>query len=131
MGAATDCEDAVGCAGWSAANAGAKTNTDSNAMVFFIIPPPSNVKIGVQDAYLGNLRDRQLVAGRRVANRLGRGPVVNAEGPLAVRRNVGVDPSDAVLGVIVDDLTANIRADFILRNRQAVGKISFDQIAGH
>src|SRR5271166_23544 len=98
---------------------------------FSSIPPPSIIKVRVQNANLGDLRDRQLVASRRMANRLRRGPVVDAEGPLAVRRDVGVEPSDAILGIVVDDLTANSRADFILRNGEAIGKISFDQITGH
>jgi hypothetical protein len=37
-----------------------------------------------------------------------------------------MNPSDAILSVVVDDRTANIRADFVLRDAQAVGKISFD-----
>jgi hypothetical protein len=42
-----------------------------------------------------------------------------------------MDPRNVVLGVILDDRTANTRAALVLRDSEAVWKFSFDQVAGH
>src|SRR5579864_5699605 len=50
------------------------------------------VKIRIEDTNLGDALDGKLVAARRAADRLGRGPVVDAEGLLPIRAHVGMHP---------------------------------------
>src|ERR1700733_14972435 len=92
---------------------------------------PLFVEVRIEYANLGNLRNRQLVAGRGPADGLRRGAVINAESTLAIGRDVGMNPGDAVLDVVVDDLAANSRTVLVQRNAEAVRKVSFDQVAGH
>jgi hypothetical protein len=54
-----------------------------------------------------------------------------AESALAVRRDVRMEPRNAILGVVADDLAAMLRASLILRDAEALREVSFDQVAGH
>src|SRR5450432_1638755 len=49
----------------------------------------------------------------------------------AVRRHIRMDPGGALFGVDIDDRTAKVCAYVVLRDGEAVGKLSFDQVAGH
>src|ERR1700722_10982599 len=91
-----------------------------------ILSPHLPVEVRIKDANLGDPRDRQFVTGRCAADGRRRGPVVDAERMLAIGCDVGMDPGNAVLGVLVDDLTAETRAVVILRDAKAVRKVSFD-----
>jgi len=42
-----------------------------------------------------------------------------------------MDPGNPVLGVVIDDRAAQIRAVLVLRDAEAFRKISFYQVAGH
>ena len=72
---------------------------------------------------------RGVPTGRGAADGFRRGSVVDAKGTLAIGRDVGMDPRNAVLGVVVDDLPAETRAALVLRDAEAVRKFSFDQVA--
>src|SRR5271170_4642679 len=100
-------------------------------MSFFMFSPELFVEVGIQDANLGDPRDGQLVTGRGATDRFRGGSVVDAEASLAIGRDVRMDPRDAVLGVVVYDHTAEIRAGLVLPDGKTVRKISLDQVAGH
>src|SRR5437016_9320192 len=89
------------------------------------------VEVRIEDPNLGDLRDRQFVAGRGTAHGLGRRPVIDAEGALAIGRDVGMQPRNTVLRVVVDDLAAKTRAALVLRDAEAVRKLSLDQVTRH
>ena len=86
--------------------------------------PQLSVEVRIEDANLGDSRDRQLVTGRGAAHGLRRGPVIDAERMLAIGCDVGMYPRNTVLGVVVDDLTAKIRAALVLRDAEAIRKFS-------
>src|SRR5215475_15521850 len=58
------------------------------------------MEIGIEDADLGDALHRQSVALGDLADRLGRGAVIDAIGPLLVRGDIGMDPSDALLCIV-------------------------------
>src|SRR5580693_2085864 len=89
------------------------------------------VEIRIQDAYLGDGRNRQSVPKRSPAYRLGRGTVIDAEGALTIGRDVRMNPCHPILGIVIDDLPAKIRSRLVLWDVEAVRKFAFDQVAGH
>src|SRR5712671_482742 len=90
-----------------------------------------SVEIGIEYADFGDLRDGQLVAGRRAPDSLWRRSVVDAVTAPAVGRDIGMDPGHAILGVVFDDLPAQAGTRLVLRDVEALGKFSFDQVAAH
>ena len=56
-------------------------------------------EVRIEHPHLGDVLNRQLVAGCGAANRLGVGCVVNAERALAIGCRIGMDPGDSVLGI--------------------------------
>src|SRR5262245_57951 len=60
----------------------------------------SHVEIGIQDAHFRDVVDRQAVALRHLADRIGCRCIIDAEGLLLAGGDVGVDPGHAVLGIL-------------------------------
>jgi len=61
------------------------------------------VEVRIKNANLRDLRDGQFVTRGGATDGFGSGPVIDAEGPLTIGGNVGMDPGDAILGIVVDD----------------------------
>jgi len=81
------------------------------------------VEIRVEDANLGDLRDRQFVTGRGTADCLRRGSVEDAEGALSIGRDVGMNPRNAILGVVIDDFAARPSRNGVVASTQSPGRL--------
>jgi hypothetical protein len=89
------------------------------------------IEVRIENSNFGNLRYRQFVTRCRPTYCLWRRSVVNTERTFAIRRHVRMDPSGAFFSVVIDDRTAKIGANIVWRDAQAVGKLSFNQVARH
>ena len=91
----------------------------------------SKVEVRFQDADFGNFLNWQLVAVGCAANGFRRRAVVNTVAAALVRTDIGLKPRDAFLIVAFHHGQAGARAVGVDRDLQAVGKRSFDQVAGN
>src|SRR5258708_4572241 len=89
------------------------------------------VKVGVQNAHLGDAPYRKLAAARRAANRLRGWSVVNTERLLLVHAHVRMHPRNLVRGVAVDHGQTSLGASVVNGNLQSIRKLSLDYVAWH
>ena len=89
------------------------------------------VEVRIEHPDFGNAVDRKTVAVGRLADRVLRRTVIDAESLLAVRRDIRVNSCHLLLGVVVDDSAAGDRSFAINRNRKSVRESPLDQITWH
>src|SRR5882724_2660388 len=89
------------------------------------------IKIGVENPHLGDALNRQLVATRAAANRLGRRPVIDAKRLPLVRAHVRVHPSDLVRGIALNNGQTSPGTVLVDGDQQPVWKLSLDDVAWH
>ena len=80
------------------------------------------MKIRIQHAHLRDALHRKPIAFRGLADLLGRSAIVDAVGPLLVEGDVGMQPGNAVLGIVADDGGGCLRALLVGREPEAIGK---------
>jgi len=115
----------------NAANAGPKSRKESSIASDFIDYSKLVVEVRIEDANLGDPRDRQPVSCRGVTHRLRTGTVVDTVGPHPIRRDVGMHPSDAILRIVVDHRAAETCSRLFRRDFQAFWKLSLYQVSRH
>src|SRR3954451_526198 len=93
--------------------------------------PPSTVEIRIEYAYLRDVIDRKIVVSRRLANLLGAGPVVDAEGLRPVFADVRVNPGHAFAGIPAHDSAAELLTLGPGRNVQALREHPLDHVTRH
>src|SRR2546423_15172211 len=91
----------------------------------------SEEEVGTEPRHLAQVADRQTGALGGEPDRLGIRAVVDAEAPLLVGRDVGVQPRHAERGVQLDDPQAGLRSGFVGQERESACERPLDEIPGH
>src|SRR2546423_5530591 len=91
----------------------------------------SEEEVGTEHRHLAQVADRQTGALGGEPDRLGIRSVVDAEAPLLVGRDVGVQPRHAERGVQLDDPPASLRSGLVGQERESACERPLDEIPGH
>src|SRR3954462_14764859 len=94
-------------------------------------PPRSDVLVRVEDPDLRDAVDRDVVGGRRLADRLGARGVGNAETPGLVLADVCLQPRDPLVAVAIDDRQTRVCPVRSAGDREALRKRALDDIPRH
>src|SRR4051812_46003940 len=89
------------------------------------------VEVRVEHANLGDLVNRQFVARRGPADRLGARRVVDAERSRLVLAHVRADPGHALFGVALDDSEAELGSAVCHGDVQPIGERALHHVARH
>src|SRR5918911_1576145 len=91
----------------------------------------SEEEVGTEHRHLARVADRQTGALGGQPDRLRIRAVVDAEAPLLVDRDVGVQPRDAERGVHLDGSPAGLRSGLVGQQRESACERPLDEIPGH
>src|SRR5919206_1949936 len=93
--------------------------------------PGSEEEVGTEHRHLARVADRQTRALGGEPDRPGIRAVVDAEAPLLVGRDVGVQPRHAERGVQLDDPPAGLGSGLVGQERESACERPLDEIPGH
>jgi hypothetical protein len=89
------------------------------------------IEIWIEHAHFGDAIDRQAVAPGGAPHRLGHGRLVDAKRLLPVWRHIGVDPSNTLQRIVLDECQAGLLSLVWAGQNEPFMESPFNEVARH